>query len=31
MKKGKGTKSKTPRKTAPKTKKIIKKKNGYGY
>ena len=34
MKKGKGPKSKAPRKTAPKTKKIkkiIKKKNGYGY
>lgn len=31
MKKGKGTKSKAPRKTAPKTKKIIKKKKGYAY
>jgi hypothetical protein len=34
MKKGKGSNSKGAKKTAPKTKKIkkiIKKKNGYGY
>lgn len=31
MKKGKGTKSKTPRKTPLKTKKIIKKKKSYAY
>ena len=30
MKKGKGTNSKAAKKTAPKTKKI-KKKKGYGY
>ena len=31
MKKGKGPKSKAPRKTPPKIKKIIKKKKGNGY
>jgi hypothetical protein len=31
MKKGKGSNSKGAKKTAPKIKKIIKKKNGYGY